>query len=210
VLAILLLPAAAAGAAVDCRHLAPHLERQPGDEEWRRVERREVIFWLDEIADSRVKEGIALGLVEAPPERVFRVVTDNARFAEFMPYVEVSTVETLPDGGLVNRQRLDLPWPVSDREYKILLLNEAAAAADPPRWQSSWTHVKGFGNIEESRGAWRVFACGDGALVEYQVYTDPGGRIPAYFKNVATRRSLERLIEAVRGRVRDPIYDETE
>ena len=109
----------------------------------------------------------------------------------------------LPDGSLVNTQHLDLPWPISDRVYKIAVVNSADAAppvppgqdadAVPPVWSSSWTHVKGFGNIDESRGAWRVFPCGEAALVEYQVLTDPGGQIPTYFKNKATGRSLRRL-----------------
>ena len=182
--------------------------RQPTADEWRSIDDREVVSWMTEVEGSPIKEGVALGLVEAPPERVFAVVTDNARFAEFMPYVETSTVEETADGALINFQHLDLPWPISDREYEIALVNEAVADAEPPIWQSTWTHVKGFGNIEESRGAWRIFACGEAALVEYQVLTDPGGRIPNYFKNKATRKSLSRLIEAVRERVGHPSYDQ--
>lgn len=195
------------GAAAECRELEPHLQRQPDAGEWRQVERGEVVSWMIEVEGSPVKEGIALGLVEATPERVFAVVTDNARFAEFMPYVEESTLEIRPDGALVNRQRLDLPWPVRDREYEVSLVNEVVADAEPPLWRSSWTHVEGFGNIEDSQGAWRVFACDGIALVEYRVLTDPGGGIPTFLKNSATRRSLGRPIEAVRERVTDPIYD---
>ncbi len=206
-LALAQLPVLSSAAHADCRQLGPQLRRQPTTEQWERIEGMAVVDWLTEIEGSPVKEGMAVGLVEAPPERVFRVVTDNARFAEFMPFVELSTVETLADGSLVNLQSLDLPWPVSNREYKIKLVNEADAGGEPPLWQSAWTHVKGFGNIEESRGAWRVFPCGERALVEYQVYTDPGGSIPTYFKNKATRRSLNQLIEAVRSRVGDPSYD---
>ena len=205
--AMILAAVSSAPALAECRQLAPLLQRQPTAEEWRQVESMGVVSWLTEVEGSPVKEGVAVGLVEAPPERVFEVVTDNARFADFMPYVKVSVVETLADGSLVNLQQLDLPWPIKDREYKITLFNKAGDTVAAPMWQSSWTHVKGFGNIEESRGAWRAFTCGDASLVEYQVYTDPGGSIPTYFKNTATRRSLRRLIEAVRDRARDPIYD---
>lgn len=194
-------------AVAGCRLDSPPLTRQPTADEWRQVDRGEVVSWMIEAEGSPVKEGIALGLVEAPPARVYAVVTDNARFADFMPYVEESTVETRPDGTLVNRQRLDLPWPVRDREYEIALVNEVLADAEPPLWRSSWSHLEGFGNIEESRGAWRVFACGDISLVEYQVLTDPGGSIPNFLKNSATRRSLRSLVEAVRERVGDPSYD---
>ena len=207
---VLLLSAALCGAApaaaADCREHGARLQRQLDAGQWLQVERLEVVDWLIEIEGSPVKEGIAVGLVEAPAERVYRVVTDNARFAEFMPYVEESTVETGEDGSTVNFQHLDLPWPISDREYKVRLVN-LEPGEESPAWQSTWTHVKGFGNIEESHGAWRVFPCGESALVEYQVLTDPGGRIPTYFKNKATRRSLERLIEAVRDRVDHPSYD---
>ncbi len=199
--------ATVAPAAAGCRELAPELHRQPTAAEWERIESREVVHWMFEIEGSPIKEGVALGLVEAPPERVFAVVTDNGRFAEFMPYVEASTLETLPDGTLVNFQRLDLPWPVNDREYKVALVNTADAAGEPPLWESAWTRVEGFGNIAESRGSWRIWPCGEASLVEYQVVTDPGGSIPTFLKNSATRRSLGRLIEAVRERVDDPSYD---
>ncbi len=205
-LSMALAPVGALAAADGCRQLAPHLRHRPSEAQWRQVEGMEVVGWLTEVDGSPVKEGVALGMIQAAPARVFAVVTDNARFAEFMPYVEQSTVEQQPDGTLVNTQRLDLPWPISDRVYKIALVNTAAAAAEAPVWSSAWTHVKGFGNIEESRGAWRIFACGEAALVEYRVLTDPGGQIPTYFKNQATGRSLRRLIEAVRERVAGPSY----
>jgi ribosome-associated toxin RatA of RatAB toxin-antitoxin module len=45
---------------------------------------------------------------------VFRVVTDNENFEEFMPYVKQSDVERIAEGSIINYQYLDFPFPIGD------------------------------------------------------------------------------------------------
>lgn len=180
---------------------------QLGETDWRDVMSGQVMRRLIEVDGSRVKQGVAIGIVDAPPDRVYRVITDNANFAEFMPYVKESTVEPQPDGSIINYQYLNLPF-VADREYRIRIVNTTRETGGAVIRESAWTYVKGSGNIDENHGAWRLIEFPPGkTLVIYEVLTDPGGMIPTFLKNSATQRSLSALLKSVRQRVVDPRYD---
>jgi len=156
------------------------------------------IVELHESKGSAVKEGISLVLVACAPESLYAVVTDNAKFAEFMPHVKTSTIIRDADGTLMNHQELSLPFPIADRHYTIRIVNSLRDDRGARLWQSAWTYVADSGNIKETRGAWIVTDSGTGkAILDYRVFTDPGGRIPAWAYNTATRRTLPDLLEAV-------------
>jgi hypothetical protein len=197
-----LLPAAAGRESVPPGVLPESL----GEAAWAEIEAGEVHVELREVAGNPVKEGKAVGLVAAPAERVFRVVTDNARFAEFMPYVRESTVKPGPEGSILNSQSLSLPL-IDDRFYTIRVVNRQERADGVPVYRSTWTYVPGSGNVRENCGSWTVVPWGDGALVVYRVLSDPGGWVPRWAHHLASRRSLPALIEAVRARVADPRHD---
>jgi len=169
---------------------------------WERLDRGEVVVTLQEVAGSAVKRGVAIALVDLPAARLYRVVTDNGRFAEFMPHVAESTVEVQPDGSIINYQRLDLPL-VTDRHYRVKVINTVDEAEGWKVRRSAWSYVPGSGNIVESRGAWTLVELGERrTLLVYEVFTDPGGWIPAWLYNRATRETLPDLIASVRERAR--------
>ncbi len=169
---------------------------------WERLARGEVVVELQGVAGSAVKRGVAVAVIDLPAERLFRVVTDNARFAEFMPHVAESTVETGPDGAIVNFQRLDLPF-VHDRHYRVRIVNTEGEEDGWTVRRSAWTYVPGSGNIAESRGSWTLVELAtDRTLLVYEVFTDPGGWIPAWLYNRATRQAVPDLIASVRERAR--------
>lgn len=160
-------------------------------------------FVLKETADSKIKEGIAVAVLEQPARRVYRVITDNCHFAEFMPYVKESCVDVDADGSPVNYQKLGFP---AGLYYRVRLQN-SWDEGPPASGRSSWVYVEGSGNIEESRGSWTVQECGEGStLLTYQVWTDPGGWLARKLSNVATTRTLPKLISNVRERAARPQY----
>jgi carbon monoxide dehydrogenase subunit G len=176
------------------------------DSDWRDIEQGRTFIHLSEEPGSAVKKGVAIAVIDQDSERVFRVVTDNEHFAEFMPWVKISTVETGTDGSAINHQELDLPF-VKDREFKVRISNSVTERDGEQIWRSAWTHVKGFGNIEDTTGSWTLLEYGENrTLVIYEVLTDPGGSIPRFLKNLATKRTLPDLLDSVRQRARDPRY----
>lgn len=90
--------------------------------EHERLAKGEVIVHLKAVRGP-IKEGTAIGVIDVPPEKVFRVVTDNEDFEEFMPYVKQSDVERIKERSIMNYQYLDFPFPIGDRYYKLHILH---------------------------------------------------------------------------------------
>jgi uncharacterized protein YndB with AHSA1/START domain len=168
----------------------------------------EVIVYLKAVRGP-IKEGTAMGVVEAPPEKVFRVVTDNEDFEQFMPYVKQSEVERLTEASIINYQYLDFPFPIGDRYYKLHILRRIENTNKGKVLKSTWTYVKGSGNIKDTYGSWILEEYGQGkTLVTYVVCTDPGGSLPKWALNMATKISLPQVIGRVRQRVKHPKYED--
>jgi hypothetical protein len=161
----------------------------------------EILVTLESEPDHKLKRGVALARVEAPAERVFEVVTDHQGFARFLPFVAQAEVRSpnpaaATDTSLVVYQLLDLPFPLSDRHYEVEIDRLAEAARC---FESRWQYVPGSGNIDDTFGRWEVLADGDAStLLAYVVWVDPGGLIPAWAYNWASRRALPRLLTSVR------------
>jgi hypothetical protein len=149
-------------------------------------------------------EAVAVALMDSAPERLFEVLTANEKFAEFMPYVKASRAERQADGSIINHQELSLPFPIADRHYSVRIVNSVTGEGAERVWESAWTYVQGSGNINETRGAWVLTEGGPGkTLLLYRVFTDPGGLIPRWAYNLATRQSLPDLLDSVERRARE-------
>lgn len=146
----ILLPAVSMDAALR-DELAPYIPFDLSAQDWADVEAGEDVYVVRPLGGLR--EGLAIAVVASAPERVYAVVTGNDDFAEFMPYVAVSFLEQDPAGSLVNYQCLDLPWPASNRYYRVRLSN-TEPTEDEPVWRSAWTFVSG--NVEDSAGSWTL------------------------------------------------------
>lgn len=184
--------------------LAPYILFELSAQEWADLEAGEDLYRLG--PGDGLREGLAVAIVASPPERVYEVVTGNDDFAEFMPYVAVSFLEDDSDGSLLNYQCLDLPWPVSNRYYKVRLTNTEPTEEEPV-WRSAWSFVSG--NVTDSQGSWTLMKTTENTTrVVYRVLSDPGGGWN-FLKNVATEKGLRPLLESVRQRSANPDYVES-
>lgn len=155
-----------------------------------------------ELRDDRLKIGVAIGAVEAPAELVMEIVTDHQRFPEIFPYVRESNVRDGVAGALQVYQNLDLPFPIANRRYEITVepIRARRTAQGTRCLESHWTYVLGSGNIEDTWGHWEVLERRPGsAFVAYVAYVDPGGRLPSWAVNWASRQALPRVIESLRA-----------
>jgi hypothetical protein len=181
--------------------LAPYIPFELSTEEWGTLEAAKDLYRLG--PGDGLREGLAVAVIASAPERVYEVVTGNDDFDEFMPYVAVSFLEEDLDGSLVNYQCLNLPWPVSNRHYRVRLTNTEPAEEEAV-WRSAWTFVSG--NVIDSQGSWTLMRTAENTTrVVYRVLSDPGGGW-GYLKNKATKKGLEPLLESVRRRSEDPTY----
>lgn len=165
----------------------------PAVGKWR-VARRE--------AGSRISEGCGLGVIEAPLSAVRKVIDAAADFDEFMPRILESEVEPVSQGVYLNRQILDMPFPVEDRRYTVRVETGAVETRVGAGWQARWTYVPGSGNVLDSRGSWTLIPLdSERTVVVYRLLSDPGGRLPAWIVDLAAPRALRRVLAAVRQRV---------
>lgn len=153
-------------------------------------------------AGSRVREGCGIGVIEASLAAVREVIDAAAHFDEFMPRVLESEVEAVSPGVYLNRQVLDAPFPVEDRQYTVRVETENFETGSGPGWQARWNYVEGSGNVRESTGSWTLIPLDqERTVVVYRVLTDPGGMLPAWIVDYAAPRTLRRVLRAVRDRV---------
>lgn len=155
------------------------------------------------------QEGIGHGLVEAPPERVFRALADVEHWHEFMPFLEQSTARPRKDGSVESFQRLELPFPLGRRSYRVRVRNRVEKTAAGNVWHTDWSYVPGSGNVKDHRGSWTLTAAPDGAtLATLRLYTDPGGFAPASAMDRGTSETLPWIFHGLRQHVRRSRYDD--
>lgn len=147
------------------------------------------------------KEGIGSGLIEAPPERVYRALMDLDHWDEFMPFVEESDAKPQPDGSILSFQRLGLPAMIGDRHLRIRVTGQVGRKVE-------WSYVPGSGNVKSQRGSWTLQAAKGGKTrATLRLLTDPGGAAPDRAMDRATEKSLVWIFDGLRQQVRRSRYD---
>ena len=133
-------------------------------------------------------------LSNLPADDLWRVVTDQGRFDEFMPYVRTTTVNDGPNGTLIEKQLLDLPYASYELELGISLSKKDNVRT------ARWEQRKGA--LAFNQGAWIVESHANRSVLRYQVAAHLSG-VPQWASNYAMTRRLGRLLDAVEKRVRD-------
>ena len=212
------------------------LADQYTDQGWSlKSEKNGLKIYNREKAGSSIKELLAITDVDAPSWRVFAVIGDYDSFKDFMPYTKVSKVlekKPVSDKKTINYflTALELPL-VANRYYTLQLTDEKDVDGKPGVYRSAWTmskepgldpswddpkvkdlFPKGFSNPIKTainNGYWLIEPTGDGSRshINYYVFTDPGGKIPAWVANQANGTAVPKLMSALRDRLKDPRYD---
>jgi len=173
-----------------------------------------------------------VGVVDAPPERVFRVVTDYEKFETSMPYIDASRVI---HGERVNAHTevhyvffLVNPPLIDARYYTLKLTDESDETIEgvPGSYRSQWdlvtegvyhetpespgiqriAHMDHAVETRLNQGFWLMQPLDGGrkTRVVYQVLTDPGGSIPHWVANKAQMKTLPDLMATVEKEARRP------
>lgn len=156
------------------------------------------------------REGIGRGLIQAPPERVFRALSDVEHWHEFMPFLEQSTAKRRKDGSIESFQRLELPFPVGRRAYRVRVRPRVEKTAGGTVWHVDWTYVPDSGNVKDHHGSWTLTAAAHGATsATLRLATDPGGFVPARAVERGTAETLPWIFHGLRQHVRRSRYDDS-
>ena len=149
-------------------------------------------------------------VVKAGLYEIMAVIDDASRHCEWMARcMESTVVRELRGLDRILYQRLNAPWPVSDRDLLVqgsLKINRARKEiissfravkhkAKPPR--------DNVVRIQILKGFYRLTAVDDQRTrVVYQVLSDPGGSLPRWLARKATRKIPADTIIALRSQVK--------
>lgn len=163
-----------------------------------------------------VREFRAVGTIGAPPRAVLAVLNDAEAFPSFMPYVSESRLLKRDDDMTVCYQRLSLPL-LADRDYTLRTRTKQLSRSNGPAFDLRWVPVNDLGPAPQE-GVVRVTVCDGGWLLEpldhattratYTIFTDGGGKLPAFLENKGSQIAIRKLFEAVRKQVREPKYND--
>ncbi len=172
------------------------------EDDYTALAKGEILVVLKEIPDTPVKVATAVALVDAPPKEVAAVLSDRSQFPHFMPYCKKAEVKEKKEHWSRVYFKLDFPPPIANRHYVLELTDRIEDVSGTPVWISRWTYEPGSGNINDTYGSWEVLPYGENAsFLRYTVFTDPGGKIPAWMRTMATKIAVPKVIKGLRKRV---------
>lgn len=191
----------------------------PAASGWERVaEARDVEVFERPRAGSSAREVQAVGEVDAPAPRLFRVLLDFERCTEVMPYTAEGRVVHREEGGRAVHLYTVLDAPlVARRDYTMRLVDESDWRGGNGFLRLSWTPSdrgppprEGVVRVLVNEGFWLLEPLDGGkrTRVTYRLFTDPGGSLPAWAAAMANRSALPDAVDAVRRAARDPRYAE--
>ena len=177
-------------------------------EETGRLASGEVLVSLAPVAGGGPQEATGRGVINAPPERVFRALADYAHWQEFMPFLERSDLRTGKGGVVESLHVLKLPAPFGERRYRVRFTQRVETGPKGTIWRLEWRSVPGSGNLAGHRGSWTLTAFGPGrTLAVCRLLTDPGGGVPTGMMDRANRKNLPWIFDGLRQHVRRSRYE---
>jgi ribosome-associated toxin RatA of RatAB toxin-antitoxin module len=152
---------------------------------------------------SRIERGKAIGVFDATPEEVFRVVTDFGRWRQFLPRVRGSRVLSSLEG--VSEVELDaeLPWPAGQRRVVARYRSTRAAGEI---YRVDFELVRGQMKTYLGRiyiEPWGSEARPTKCAVTYELVADPDVLAPRSVLNRFIRRSASGFVHALRQQVNE-------
>jgi len=160
---------------------------------------------------SSIRECKAVGIIDAEPIVVKRVLDDTTEYPKFMPYVVETKIITRTADERVGYQRISPPI-VGDRDYTVRVKCESApCAAGGMIYCNSWdaandlgpAEIKGVTRVKITQGSWLLEPAGPGKTrATYTIYSDSGGGVPTFLLNSANKTALPKLFDAIRKQAR--------
>lgn len=173
--------------------LALALPGQAAEDVETRLDRGEILVSTRPVAGSDMPEAVLRAVVDAPPERVWRVIDDCGNYKKTMPRVEAS--RQLERGA----HRVVCEVTVDATVTSLTAVTEATNVVGPPQWSRRWKLVKG--DYTRNEGGWTLEPfgpTGKRTRVTYRVHAEPKVSIPSFMLRKAQRSALPDLIERLR------------
>jgi len=168
----------------------------------------EITVYNRTIPNSDIREVLATTIFALPAKDIFNTLSDYPHYVEFMPYVEKSIVIQQSEHSTTLFQRLNFPFPISDRYFAIEL---TAITDNNNNYKISWTLASEMDGIQPESGIalkkddgyWKLCPTQpkNHTYIEYFIHTDPGGSIPIWIANQANNQAVPNVLRALNDKV---------
>lgn len=172
-----------------------------------------IVVWSREVPGTSLVEFRGRGLVKSPIKHLIAILRDQDRKTEWMANcVGNHAIEYLPGNKMVIYNRVGSPAPLVDDRDTVLQTEarfDVAARTVELSFQETkhpkMPAVEDVVRMPKTRGFWRLeYKDPNLTMVTYQVQADPGGSIPQWVVNWASkglpRKTLEGLrVQATKG-----------
>ena len=186
------------------------------DEDWSVASRTpDVVVYERARKGFSFREFKAVGLMEAPPEVIKRVIDDVSEYPHFMPYVTEARVISSDGGNRVSYQRIAPPL-VSDLDYTVRVSCETHSSPGGKcfcnRWQAANElgppEKRGVKRVKITEGSWLLEPEDEGRKTRatYCIFSDSGGSMPTFITNTATRTAIPKLFKSIEKQALLPKY----
>ena len=145
--------------------------------------------------------GEVIGVVNAPTAQVWRLLMNYDDFVRWFPDQKESKTVSRQGSTSVLQGVVDLPWPFTNRSFRIRDTNVTETVGGETHYHNGWTYVPDSGNIVDTTGFFYVTPFkGDPnrSLVRIVIKADFGIPVPDFVLNWGSRRMFPRIIEAIR------------
>lgn len=200
---------------------APDPKKDQGKGPWERVSNSDgILVERRTVPGTNLKEFRGHGVVDASLGRVLAIIRDAPHRCEWMPQCAEDYVVEENEAARVqiSYHRTKAPWPVADRDS----INRAELRVDLAKRRvflpfEAIPHpkvppVKGAVRMPFLRGYWILQPANGGSAtdVEYQVHADPGGSLPEWIANLASKKLPLMTLAGLRKQSKIRSYPEFE
>ena len=130
-------------------------------------------------------------VIHAPPEKVFEVISDYAKYPEFLPEVKAVKVES-GQGDIK-----DVTYTV---DIKAKVINYTLRHKANPPHDLSWTMVRGE-MMKGNDGAWVLKPVPEGTEATYKIDLRLGALVPSMVERKLAEQSLPGLLANFKKRI---------
>jgi ribosome-associated toxin RatA of RatAB toxin-antitoxin module len=134
-------------------------------------------------------------VIEAPPSKVWAVVSQCARYPKTMPRIKAAEQLSAKGKEVICRVTVDMPFPYSDLTATTRAIHEVGDGRYSRRWELI------SGDYRVNRGSWQLttFRGSPGrTLAVYRVQALPKVWIPGWIRDKAQRSSLPDMMRSLR------------
>lgn len=108
-----------------------------------------------------------VGVMEAPPDKVWRIIDDCNSYRRSMPRVIRSKELSRSGGKVVCQTEVEMPFPFSNLHSE----SESVSVMEPGKWSRSFHQARG--DYAKNEGSWQLTPCGaadEHTRVDYVVH----------------------------------------